>query len=77
MRRLFHFPTSPFARRVRLALAHKGLTTELCDVRAHPEFLEESRRLSPLKTIPVLVEEDGLDHLRDRCRRRAFMAHHI
>jgi glutathione S-transferase len=59
MRRLFHFPTSPFARRVRLALAHKGLTAELHDVRAHPEFLEESRRLSPLKTIPVLVEEDG------------------
>jgi glutathione S-transferase len=59
MRILFHIQTSPFARRTRLALAHKGLTAELRDVRAHPEFLEESRRLSPLKTIPVLVEEDG------------------
>lgn len=59
MRILFHFPTSPFARRTRLALAHKGLTAELRDVRARPELLEEVRRLSPLKTIPVLVEEDG------------------
>jgi glutathione S-transferase len=59
MRILFHIQNSPFARRARLALAHKGLTVELRDVRAHPEFFEESRRLSPLKTIPVLVEEDG------------------
>ncbi|EPX59570.1 Glutathione S-transferase [Cystobacter fuscus DSM 2262] len=59
MRILFHIQTSPFARRTRLALAHKGLTVELRHVRAHPEFLEESRRLSPLKTTPVLVEEDG------------------
>jgi glutathione S-transferase len=59
MRILFHIPTSPFARRTRLALAHKGLSVELRDVRAHPELFEESRRLSPLKTIPVLVEEDG------------------
>ncbi len=59
MRTLFHIPLSPYARRTRLALAHKGLTAELRDVRAHPELFEESRRLSPLKTIPVLVEEDG------------------
>lgn len=59
MRILFHIPTSPFARRTRLALAHKGLSVELRDVRAHPENFAESRRLSPLKTIPILVEEDG------------------
>ncbi|PTL82306.1 glutathione S-transferase family protein [Vitiosangium sp. GDMCC 1.1324] len=59
MRILFHIQASPFARRTRLALAHKGLTVELRDVRTHPEYFEESRRLSPLKTIPVLVEEDG------------------
>jgi glutathione S-transferase len=50
---------SPFARRTRLALAHKGIPVELRDVRAHPELFEESRRLSPLKTVPVLIEEDG------------------
>ncbi|OJH35739.1 glutathione S-transferase family protein [Cystobacter ferrugineus] len=59
MRILFHIANSPFARRTRLALAAKGLIVELRDVRAHPEFFEESRRLSPLKTVPVLVEEDG------------------
>lgn len=59
MRTLFHIPASPFARRTRLALAHKGLSVELRDVRAQPENFAESRRLSPLKTIPVLVEEDG------------------
>jgi len=59
MRLLFHFQTSPFARRTRLALAHKGLSFELRDVRAQPELLEQVRRLTPLKTIPVLVEEDG------------------
>jgi len=59
MRILFHIPQSPFARRIRLALIHKGLEVELRDVRANPSHMEESRRLSPLKTIPVLVEEDG------------------
>jgi glutathione S-transferase len=33
---LYHFPTSPFARRVRLALSHKGLSAELRDARANP-----------------------------------------
>src|SRR5215831_7158027 len=55
---LYHFPTSPFARRVRLALALKGMTAELRDVRANPEHAAELRRLNPLHTVPVLV--DGL-----------------
>jgi glutathione S-transferase len=59
MRLLFHTPTSPFSRRIRLALAHKGVSVELRDVRAQPENLVECRRLSPLKTYPVFVEEDG------------------
>ena len=59
MRLLFHISTSPFARRTRLALAHKGLSVELRDVRANPEHRAECQRLSPLKTTPVFVEEDG------------------
>ncbi|HZS41490.1 MAG TPA: glutathione S-transferase family protein [Polyangia bacterium] len=59
MRILYHFQNSPYSRRVRLALAHKGLDAELRDGREHPPFLDEARRLSPLKTLPVLVEEDG------------------
>ena len=59
MRLLFHIAHSPFARRTRLALAHKGVSVELRDVRAQSEHFTESRGLSPLKTVPVLVEEDG------------------
>jgi glutathione S-transferase len=58
-RRLFHFVTSPFARRVRLALAHKKLDVELCDTRKYPAFSEEVRKLTVVRTVPVLVEPDG------------------
>ena len=34
MRTLYHFRASPFARRARLALAHKGLEVELRDADA-------------------------------------------
>lgn len=55
---LYHFQTSPYARRVRLVLAHKGLTAELRDARQHPEHMVEVRKLHPLRTVPVLVDED-------------------
>lgn len=55
---LYHFPTSPFARRVRLALAHKSLSAELRDARAVPEHRAEVNRLNPLHTVPVLVDEE-------------------
>jgi glutathione S-transferase len=58
-RRLYHYPMSPYSRRTRLALAHKGLEVELLDGRADPAKQEEARRLVPLRTIPVLVEPDG------------------
>lgn len=57
MRILYHFPTSVFSRRARLALAHKGLDVELRDARAEEAFLAEARRLSPLRTMPVFVDE--------------------
>ncbi len=55
---LYHFPTSPFARRARLALAHKKLSAELRDARAVPEHRAEVNRLNPLHTVPVLVDRD-------------------
>jgi len=55
---LYHFPTSPFARRVRLALALKGVSVELRDARAVPEHRAEVNRLNPLHTVPVLVDGD-------------------
>ena len=53
---LYHFSTSPFARRVRLVLAHKGVSAELRDPRTHPEYVPEVQALSPMHTVPVLVD---------------------
>lgn len=57
---LYHFPTSPYARRVRLALAHKGLRAELRDARASAEHAAEVRRIHPLATVPVLVDGERI-----------------
>ncbi len=59
MRTLYHFQYSPFSRRTRLALAYKGLAHELLEGRAKPEAGEHARKLWPLRSVPVLVEEDG------------------
>lgn len=53
---LYHFATSPYARRVRLALAHKGLSAELRDARAQPEYARELPAINPLRMVPVLVD---------------------
>lgn len=53
---LYHYATSPFARRVRLVLAHKGLRAELRDARARPEIMDELKRLSPMHTVPLLID---------------------
>lgn len=56
MRTLYHFRQSPFSRRARLALAHKGLDCELRDGRENPAYLDEARARVPFRTIPVLVD---------------------
>ena len=53
MNRLFHFPLSPFCRKVRLTLAEKRLEVELIEERyweQDPEFL----RRNPAGKVPVL-----------------------
>ena len=57
MRVLYHFPTSVFSRRARLALAYKELEHELRDARADEQHLAEARKLSPQATMPVLVDD--------------------
>jgi glutathione S-transferase len=57
MRTLYHFKLSPYSRRARLALAHKGLDCDLRDARENPAFLEEARALVPFRTVPVLVDD--------------------
>lgn len=57
MRRLYHFPLSPFCRKVRLALAEKRLEADLYEERPwdrRREFL----LLNPGAETPVLVEPD-------------------
>ncbi len=58
-RTLYHFEHSPFSRRTRLALAHKGLTASLVEGRAEPARLTEVQKICPLRTVPILVEPDG------------------
>ncbi len=57
MRVLYHFPTSVFSKRTRLALAHKGLDVELRDARADERHLVEAKKLFPQGTMPVLVDD--------------------
>ena len=58
MRQLYHLPISPYARKVRLALAEKHLAFELRLEKPwdrRPAYLE----LNPSGSIPTLVEENG------------------
>ena len=59
MRLLYHLPLSPYARKVRLALAEKRLGFELRVEKPwdrRPAYLE----LNPSGSVPALVEENGL-----------------
>lgn len=60
MRRLYHFPLSPYSRRVRLVLRHKGLEAELVDARSDVAATQMMRGMYAMRTAPVLVESDGL-----------------
>jgi glutathione S-transferase len=53
MYRLYHYPLSPFSRKVRLVLAEKGIEVELIEERyweERPEFL----RMNPSGKVPIL-----------------------
>jgi glutathione S-transferase len=54
---LYHYKMSVFSRRARLSLAHKGLDCELRDGRSNPAFTEEAKKLFPLATMPVFVDD--------------------
>lgn len=58
MRLLYHFPLSPFSRKIRLIMAEKKLEFELKEERTwerRPAFLA----LNPAGDVPVLVEDEG------------------
>jgi len=58
MRTLFHHPISPYARKIRLALAEKRLDFELV-VEKPWDRREEFLALNPAGEVPVLAEDDG------------------
>lgn len=57
MRQLYAFSLSPYCRKVRLALAEKGLGVELIETRPWERPPDLVRR-SPASEVPVLVEEN-------------------
>ena len=58
MRILYHLPLSPYARKVRLALAEKRIPFDLRVERVW-ERREEFLAINPACTVPVLQEENG------------------
>jgi len=53
-------PLSPFARKVRMAILHLGLSQRVTEVRADPMNPDDAlRRDNPLGKIPALIEDDG------------------
>ena len=59
MRLLYHFPLSPYSRKVRLVLAEKRLPFEVLTERVW-ERRDDYLRLNPAGTVPTLVEDSGL-----------------
>lgn len=59
MRLLYHLPLSPFARKVRLALAEKRIPFDLRLERVW-ERRDDFLAMNPACTVPVLVEDNGL-----------------
>jgi glutathione S-transferase len=58
MRILYHFPLSPYARKIRLILSERRLSFELKTEKVwerRPDYLA----LNPAGTVPTLVDEDG------------------
>src|SRR6266702_8623905 len=53
-------PTSPFGRKVRMAISHLGLSDRIEQVKADPmDPADALRRDNPLGKIPTLVTDDG------------------
>jgi len=56
---LWYAPTSPFARKVRIAILELGLDTRIEEIAVNPWTDQELRALNPLAKVPTLVREDG------------------
>jgi glutathione S-transferase len=63
MMKLYHSPTSPFVRKVRVAAAELGLADRMALETTHVSPVERNRAyadaVNPLRKIPALVTDDG------------------
>ena len=57
--KLFFASTSPFARKVRIAVRELGLGQQIEEIEVNPWTSDELRRLNPLAKVPTLVLDDG------------------
>jgi glutathione S-transferase len=59
--RLYHAPSSPNSRRVRIFLAEKGMSLRLVavDLAKGEQHAEAYRAINPRRVVPTLVLEDG------------------
>jgi glutathione S-transferase len=59
--KLYHSPSSPNSRRVRIYLAEKGLAVPLVaiDLAAKEQFSDTYRAINPRSVVPTLVLDDG------------------
>lgn len=59
--KLLHSPTSPYARKVRIAIQEKGLSNRIAQETANPAGAEAEtvRKANPLGKVPCLIRDDG------------------
>jgi len=59
--RLYHTPASPFARKCRILIREKGLTSRVEEVRADPINGDEAlAAVNPMMQVPALVDDAGV-----------------
>lgn len=57
--RLLYAPSSPFARKVRIAICELGLGARIAPVEVDPWRVAALRELNPLSKVPTLERDDG------------------
>lgn len=57
---LYYSPTSPFSRKVRVALRELGLEKQVSEILIDPWTDDALRSLNPLAKVPTLILEDGM-----------------
>lgn len=82
--KLYYAPTSPFARKARIAALELGLDSQIDLIESNPWTDEPLRTINPLAKVPALIRADGgalyesaviCDYLDEYAGRRLFPGH--